>query len=244
MKKDHQSGAPENRIPAHVAVIMDGNGRWAGQRGLPRIKGHEAGAESVRAAIRAARDAGVRYLTLYAFSVDNWARPRAEVGGLMKLLGSFLRRNERELHENRVRLRVMGRMADLPAELQNVLNGVMDRTGHYGESQLILALSYGSRTEITDAVQGIVRDVAAGELAPGKIDEAAIAGRMYLPDVPDPDLVIRTSGELRLSNFMLWQASYSEFYFTDTLWPDFRDADFHRAVAEYGKRKRRFGKTQ
>ena len=227
--------------PRHVAVIMDGNGRWARERGLPRLKGHEAGAESVIAAVRACRELGIQYLTLYAFSVENWVRPKTEVAGLMRLLRTFLRRKERDLHENQVRLRVIGRMGDLPPDVRKELLRIMEDTRGYGERQLILALSYGGRAELADAVRTIAARVQRGELAPEAIDEATIAAHLYAPDVPDPDLMIRTSGELRLSNFLLWQLSYSEFYFTPVRWPDFREAEFAQAIEEYRRRHRRYG---
>lgn len=229
------------KIPRHVAIIMDGNGRWARQRGLPRIKGHEAGAESVRAVLRAAREAGVEYLTLYAFSSENWVRPPSEVQGLMRLLHRFLRREEHELHENRVRLRVIGRLRDLPAPVRSELRRVMKATECYTERQLILALSYGGRWEIVDAVRAIARKVKAGELDPRRIREKTIVEHLYAPDIPDPELMIRTSGELRISNFLLWQLSYTELYFTDVLWPDFREEHFMAALDEYARRERRFG---
>ena len=228
-------------VPRHVAVIMDGNGRWAKQRGRPRLFGHRAGADSLRAILRACRDHGVEYLTVYAFSTENWVRPQDEVSGLMSLLKTFLKKDEHELHENQVRLRVTGRIQDLPKAVRNELERVMAATRNYEKGHLILALSYGGRAEIVDAVRAIAADVQAGRLAPEAIDEKAIAARLYLPDVPDPDLMIRTSGELRLSNFLLWQLSYSEFYFTETLWPDFREADFAKALEEYARRQRRYG---
>ncbi len=228
-------------IPRHVAIIMDGNGRWARQRGKPRLFGHRAGAESLRAVLRACRDHDVKYLTVYAFSTENWVRPPDEVSGLMTLLRTFLKKDEHELHENQVRLRVTGRIADLPKAVRAELTRVMDATRHYDKGHLILALSYGGRTEIADAVRAIARNVQAGELEPDQIDEALIARHLYLPDVPDPDLMIRTSGELRLSNFLLWEISYTEFYFTDTLWPDFRESHFAEALADYSRRCRRFG---
>jgi undecaprenyl diphosphate synthase len=234
-------GGDAPKVPVHVAIIMDGNGRWAKRRGLPRLRGHHAGAESVRAIIRACRDAGVKYLTLYAFSVENWVRPRAEIHGLMALLKRFLRRDERDLHENKVRLRVIGRLADLPPEIQRELKRVMKATEHYDAGQLILALSYGGRAELSDAVRRIARRVGDGELKPDEVDEKTIAAHLYAPDVPDPDLMIRTSGELRISNFLLWQLSYAELYFTDVLWPDFREEQFREALAEYARRHRRFG---
>ena len=228
-------------VPRHVAIIMDGNGRWAKQRGLPRLKGHEQGAESVRAAIRTCRDAGVEYLTLYAFSVENWGRPRAEIDGLMRLLRRFLRDQEHELHENKVRLRIMGRIEDLPGSVQRELTRVMEATRDYRSGQLILALSYGGRTEIAQAAREIARKVKAGELDWDAVDEKTVAAHLYLSDVPDPDLLIRTSGEMRLSNFMLWQMSYAELYVTDALWPDFREAEFKQALESYGRRERRYG---
>ena len=228
-------------VPRHVAVIMDGNGRWAKQRGRPRLFGHRAGAESLRAILRACRDHGVEFLTVYAFSTENWVRPEDEVSGLMSLLKTFLKKDEHELHENQVRLRVTGRLQDLPKAVRNELERVMAATRNYEKGHLILALSYSGRAEIVDAVRAIASDVRAGKLAPEAIDEKAIAARLYLPDVPDPDLMIRTSGELRLSNFLLWELSYSEFYFTETLWPDFREADFAKALEEYARRQRRYG---
>ncbi|NCA83131.1 MAG: di-trans,poly-cis-decaprenylcistransferase [Opitutae bacterium] len=220
---------------------MDGNGRWAKRRMQPRLFGHRAGAESLRAVLRACREAGVEYLTVYAFSTENWVRPKDEVSGLMSLLKTFLKKDERELHENQVRLRVTGRIQDLPAAVRSELERVMEATKRYEKGHLILALSYGGRTEIVDAVRVLAGKVKAGEIEPAQIDEALLARHLYLPDVPDPDLMIRTSGELRLSNFLLWELSYAEFYFTDTLWPDFREADFAKALAEYSRRQRRFG---
>ena len=234
----------DGRGPRHVAIIMDGNGRWAKQRGLPRLKGHEEGAESVSAVLRASRAAGVQYLTLYAFSVENWVRPASEIQGLMRLLVRFLREREKELHENRTRLRMIGRMEDLPRPVQMVLKRVMKATEHYQDRQLILALSYGARTEIVNAVREIALRVKAGDLEPAAIDEKTVAAHLYAPDVPDPDLLIRTSGELRVSNFLLWQISYAEFYVTKVLWPDFREKEFDEALAEYSRRHRRFGDIQ
>ena len=220
---------------------MDGNGRWAKSRGGIRLLGHEAGAETVRRVIRASKRHGIRYLTLYAFSVENWKRPEDEVGGLMKLLIRFLKSNEREFHDNKIRLRVQGRKNDLPETVRNALSKVEDATKDYDTATLILALSYGGRDEITDAVRKLAQETATGKLAPEQITAETISANLYLPDIPDPDLIVRTSGEIRLSNFLLWQCAYSEFYFTDTLWPDFSEADFDAAVAEYERRHRRFG---
>ncbi|MEI6515152.1 MAG: isoprenyl transferase [bacterium] len=224
-----------------MAVIMDGNGRWAQQRNLPRAKGHEKGAESVRIAIKTCKKLGVKFLTVYAFSVENWNRPKAEVEALMNLLKKFLRNEEREFHENKIRLRAIGRLSDLPKSVRRELNHVMQVTEHYRDATLILALSYGGRTEIAHAARELARKAKAGTLDPESIDEAAISANLYAPDIPDPDLMIRTSGEMRLSNFLLWQLSYAEFYVTDTLWPDFREEHMAKAVEEYGRRHRRFG---
>jgi undecaprenyl diphosphate synthase len=231
----------KNCVPQHVAIIMDGNGRWAKKRGLPRLKGHEQGSESVRAVLRACRKVGVKYLTLYAFSVENWIRPKSEIRGLMTLLIRFLRSEEHELHDNKVRLRLIGQIDDLPREVQKEAFRVMKATEHYESGQLILALSYGGRTEIADAVMKIARRVKSREIDPEKVDEKMIGQYLYAPDIPDPDLLIRTSGEMRVSNFLLWQISYSEFYFTNVLWPDFREKQFVEAIEEYGRRHRRFG---
>jgi undecaprenyl diphosphate synthase len=235
------SSSQGDKVPAHVAVIMDGNGRWAKQRGLSRLKGHEQGAESVRAVIRACRDAGVKYLTLYAFSVENWTRPKAEIEGLMQLLLRFVASNEHELHENQVRLRVTGRLEDFSDRVQAELRRVMAATEKYDRGHLILALSYGGRTEIADAAREIARLARAGRLDPEQVDESTVAQHLYLPDVPDPDLLIRTSGEMRVSNFLLWQISYAELYVTPVMWPDFREKELKEALAEYGRRQRRFG---
>lgn len=230
-----------DRVPRHVAIIMDGNGRWAKQRGLPRNRGHDEGAESVRSIIHACKNAGVEYLTLYAFSVENWVRPPQEVLGLMSLLNRFLKEQEFELHENKVRLRLMGRIEDLEPRIQKELKRVVEATKHYTDGQLILALSYGGRTEITEAVKKIAQRVSEGDLVPSDITEDMVSENLYLPDVPDPDLMIRTSGEMRISNFLLWQLSYSELYVTDVLWPDFREEQFTIALDEYAGRQRRFG---
>ncbi len=227
--------------PLHVAFIMDGNGRWAKARGLSRLKGHEAGAETVRRVIRCCREWGVRYLTLYAFSTENWSRPALEVTGLMKLLGIFLRRNEHDLHEQRVRLRVIGRRSDLDVAIIREIERVEAATAHYAEGQLILALSYSGRSELARAARRIAEEVAAGTLKPEAVTEATVAARLYMPDVPDPDLIVRTSGEFRLSNFLLWQAAYSEWVVTPVLWPDFSDEDFRAVMEEYASRERRFG---
>ena len=233
--------APQDQVPRHVAIIMDGNGRWAEGRGLPRIRGHQAGAESVRAAVRASRDTGVEFLTLYAFSAENWTRPQEEITGLMQLLRRFLRAEVRELHENRVRLRIIGHMEELPVGVQKDLEQAMEETRHYTDGTLTLALSYGGRHEIVDATRKIARAVAEGRLDPEAITSDTIAANLYAPDIPDPDFMIRTSGEMRISNFLLWQLSYAELYVTDVLWPDFREEHFKEALEDYALRNRRYG---
>ena len=235
------TGVPKVPPPAHVAIIMDGNGRWAQARGLPRTKGHEAGVESVRAILRCSAASGVRYVTLYAFSVENWKRPQGEVSGLMALLRTFLDGHESELHETHTRLRVLGRRADLPLLVDQALRRVERATERYAEHTLVLALSYGGRTEIAHAARRIAEQVRAGTLDPADIDEGTVARNLYLPDIPDPDLIIRTSGEMRLSNFLLWQCAYSELYVTPVPWPDFREAEFQAALDAFSRRKRRFG---
>lgn len=230
-----------NGVPRHVAIIMDGNGRWAQRRGLARIKGHEQGAESVRAAIRAAKKLGVEYLTLYAFSVQNWIRPQDEVSALMKLLKRYLSEKLYEFHENKIRFRAIGRLHDLPKVVQEEIARVTEETSHYTEGNLILALSYGGRDELVDAMKAIGHEVKDGTLDPDQIDEDAIKKHLYAPDVPDPDLMIRTSGEMRISNFLLWQLSYAEFYITDVHWPDFREEHFEEAIEAFKQRHRRFG---
>ena len=229
------------QVPVHVAIIMDGNGRWAKKKGLARIEGHRAGAKSVEAAMRACRESGVRYLTLYAFSTENWSRPKREIMGLMGLLVAFTNKNEPELHKHRIRLRVIGRIDDLPASARFVLERVIKATRSYDDYHLILALSYGARDEIARAVRALARKAKKGELNPETVDEAMIARHLDTADIPDPDLLIRTSGEMRLSNFLLWQASYAELYFTEVLWPDFREKDFSGALETYSRRRRRFG---
>ena len=232
-----------NTIPRHVAIIMDGNGRWAKQHGVPRLKGHEEGTQSVEAVLRACKRAGTQYLTLYAFSTENWVRPPSEIKGLMRILTQFLKTRETDMLQEKIRLRAIGRLHDLPRPVFNELQRVMKATEHFTQHQLILALSYGGRDEITQAIRAIARRVQDGKLAIRDIDEALVARHLFAPDVPDPDLLIRTSGEMRLSNFMLWQASYTELYITETLWPDFREDAFAKALAAYARRQRRFGQV-
>jgi len=229
-----------HRVPQHIAMIMDGNGRWAQQQGKPRIAGHEAGSQTVRRVMGYCRQAGVRYLTLYAFSTENWSRPPEEVAGLMNLLKHFISKYEEELIEKEVCLRVIGNRADLSSELQAELARVEETTRHF-EQQVIIALSYSGRNELVRAIQKIAKAVQSGACSPEAINEGLISSNLDAPDVPDPDLIIRTSNEFRLSNFLLWQCAYSEFYFTPVLWPDFGEADFKTALDVYAARERRYG---
>jgi undecaprenyl diphosphate synthase len=230
-------------VPRHIAVIMDGNGRWATERGLPRTAGHEAGADSVREIVRACGQLGVDYLTLYSFSTENWGRPEDEVDALMALLARYLVEERGELMHNRVRLRGIGQLDRLPPTVRMLLNEATRLTADNKGLLLTLALSYGSRVEIVDAVRHIARDVQKGGLSPEQIDESTITDRLYTAGIPDPDLLVRTSGEMRLSNFLLWQLAYAELYVTDVFWPDFRRPHLEVAIAAYNSRQRRFGKT-
>ncbi|MBI4027200.1 MAG: isoprenyl transferase [Verrucomicrobia bacterium] len=220
---------------------MDGNGRWARNRAFARIRGHRAGVESVRAVVRAAGEIGVEYLTLYAFSQENWSRPRSEVCALMRLLEKFLRNEIAELNENNVQLHAIGQVQDLSEQVRRQLALSQEATARNTGLKLILALSYGARREITRAAREIAREVQAGRVSPDEVDENLFARHLYTRDYPDPDLLIRTSGELRVSNFLLWQISYAEFVVSPVLWPDFRKEHFLDAVREYGRRQRRFG---
>ena len=228
-------------LPKHVAIIMDGNGRWAEKHAFPRVRGHRKGAESVRTIVTLCRKLGIGYLTLYAFSEENWKRPPHEVNALMKLLGSFLKRELKEMKENGIRLNVIGRPEKLPATTRKVLQDTIRETSHGSKMVLTLALSYGGRQEILDAARAIARKVQNGVMDPADISEDQFSGSLYTSGMPDPDLLIRTSGEYRISNFLLWQISYSEIYVTPTLWPDFGEAEFLKALSEYQKRDRRFG---
>jgi len=230
-----------SNVPQHVAIIMDGNGRWAQKHHLPRLSGHEAGRKSVKQVVQAAIDHGVRYLTLYAFSVENWQRPREEVQGLMGLLRGVIREELNEMGKEGIRLRMIGRKQDLPDAVREELEGAVERTKENQRLDLILALSYGSRVEITEAMQAIGREVKIGKLDPEKIREETVSSHLYTHGIPDPDFLIRTSGEMRISNFMLWQISYAEIYVTPVLWPDFGKEEFTKALADYAGRERRFG---
>jgi len=235
------SAEAKANLPQHVAVIMDGNGRWARERHLPRVEGHRRGAESAKTIIRTAGEIGVKYLTLYAFSVENWNRPKDEVDALMKYLIHYLKVETPDLNKNNVRLEAIGQIHRLPENVQEQLRKSMAVLAKNNGLTLVLALSYGGRTEIVDAVRSIARQVKAGELDPADITEKIFAQHLYTRHWPDPDLLIRTSGEMRISNFLLWQISYTELVVTQTLWPDFRRAQFFAALEEYHRRHRRFG---
>ncbi len=228
-------------IPSHIAVIMDGNGRWAEKRGLPRIAGHNEGVESVRDIVEACGQLGVKYLTLYAFSTENWKRPREEVSMLMRLLMRALRDETDKLHKNNVRVHAIGDTASLPQEVQDELHDAIEKTKSNTGLNLYLALSYSGRWDLTCAVKQIADEVRRGTLDPVNLTERTIADHLSTKDVPDPDLLIRTSGELRISNFLLWQLAYSEMYISQAFWPDFRREELYRAIADYQHRERRFG---
>lgn len=232
-----------DRMPNHIAVIMDGNGRWAESQGMERNAGHRAGLENVREIVRAAGDLGLEYLTLYAFSSENWERPKSEVSELMHLLEHFLEEDLEEAVSQGVRIRAVGRLDRLPPTTREAVERAMEATRRNTGRHLILALSYGARAEIVDAARALVRAVEQGELDPGQIDEKTFAAHLYVPDVPDPDLLIRTGGEYRISNFLLWQIAYSELYTAPVMWPDFHRADLEEAIRAYTGRERRFGLT-
>ncbi|HSV28841.1 MAG TPA: isoprenyl transferase [Candidatus Omnitrophota bacterium] len=227
--------------PAHVAIIMDGNGRWAKARGLPRTAGHKRGAEAVRQAVECARELGIAYLTLYAFSSENWKRPVGEVTDLMGLLRLYLRNEVASLHKNGIRLKVIGDRSRLGPDIVKLIQESEAKTAANTALTLTLALSYGGRQEIVEAARQVARDVAAGLLSPDAVDEDAVAARLFTHDMPDPDLIIRTSGEKRISNFLLWQGAYAELVFTDVLWPDFGRAELEAALRDFHGRERRYG---
>ncbi len=230
-------------LPAHVAIIMDGNGRWAAQRNLPRVEGHRRGAESVREVLRCASKLGIRHLTLYAFSVENWNRPKEEVETLMKFLARYLKTEQQEMNQNNVRLRAIGQLDRLPGFVREQLDATIASLDQNTGTTLNLALSYGARTELVDAARAIAAKAKSGEMVPADIDEQTLSAHLYTAGTPDPDLLIRTSGEMRVSNFMLWQISYAELVVTERLWPDFGEADFRAALEEFAARDRRFGKV-
>ena len=231
-------------VPRHVALIMDGNGRWAAARGLPRFEGHRRGVEAVRRAVKAAIELGVSYLTVYSFSIENWSRPHEEVQSLLGLLHRFIRNDLADLQANNVRVRVIGARADLSPEIAALLREAEDVTAENTGLTLVVAFNYGARQEIAAAARALAEAVLAGQLSLGDIDADAISARLQTADIPDPDLIIRTSGEQRLSNFLLWQAAYAEFVFLPINWPDFDKAAFQAAIADYAHRDRRFGRLE
>ena len=236
--------ASTKTVPRHIAIIMDGNGRWAKSRGLSRIKGHEAGAQAVRDCVEGCGELNVEYLTLYAFSAENWQRPRAEIIALMRLLEKFLREKTPELLEKNVRLQAIGRLTDLPRSAQEQLHKSIEQTSGNTGLILVLALSYGGRLEIIDGIKSLLRAIELGHIDRAMIDVEMFSKHLYTRYYPDPDLLIRTSGEMRLSNFLLWQTSYTEMYVTPKLWPDFRKQDLVAAVEEFGSRQRRYGAVE
>jgi undecaprenyl diphosphate synthase len=228
-------------VPRHVAIIMDGNGRWAAARGLPRVEGHRRGVEALRRTVRAAGDLGIEYLTIFSFSSENWSRPPAEIRELMTLLRRFIRNDLAELHSNGVKVRVIGERENLDPEIRRLLDEAEDLTRGNDNLTLVVAFNYGARAEIARAAQRMAAAVAAGDLAVSAVTADKLASYLDAPDLPDPDLIIRTSGEQRLSNFLLWQAAYSELVFVPTYWPDFDRAALESAITEYCRRERRFG---
>ena len=228
-----------NNIPKHIAIIMDGNGRWAKKRGLTRSMGHREGSRTLKKIVEACYQLGIRYLTVYAFSTENWSRPKEEVDELMKLLLEYLRNAERELAGKKVRIRVIGEKKHLPEEIIKEIKRVEENTENIEGLDFIIALNYGGRQELVEAVSNLVEDAKAGLIS--EIDEEAISERLYTNGIPDPDLLIRTSGEMRISNFLIWQLSYSEFFFCDVLWPDFSEVNLNDAIISYQGRQRRFG---
>ena len=227
-------------VPRHIAIIMDGNGRWAKQRGLPRTAGHKAGAEAFRRIANYCRSIGVEYLTVYAFSTENWKRSEEEVSGIMRLLGAYLKEALEDMEKNRVKFRFFGDLSRLSPQLQKLCNEAQSRSGQY-DVQVNFCLNYGGRDELVYAAKNFARDVAAGKHTPDELTEELLSSYLYSADVPDPELIIRPSGELRTSNFLLWQSAYSEYVFLNVLWPDFGPADLDEAIAQYHRRNRRFG---
>jgi undecaprenyl diphosphate synthase len=228
-------------LPKHIAIIMDGNGRWAASRGLPRIVGHRSGVRSVRTVVRKCSELGVKVLTLYAFSIENWNRPASEIDRLMEYLMEFLIKERKEMNQNQIRFMAIGRLQGLPEAVQQELKKTTESTAANKGMVLNLALNYGGRSEIIDAVRHLAQDVQEGQLKPSEVDERCFQNYLYTSDLPDPDLLIRTSGEQRLSNFLLWQISYTELYMTDVCWPDFGEKALLKAIESFQKRERRFG---
>jgi undecaprenyl diphosphate synthase len=239
-KLPHEA-TPAIAVPRHVAIIMDGNGRWAAERGLPRVEGHRRGVEAVRRTVRAASAIGIEIVTIFSFSAENWTRPATEIGELMGLLRRFIRNDLADLHKSNVRVRIIGEREGLDAEIARLLNDAEELTRNNDGLTLVVAFNYGSRQEIVRAARRLAEKVAAGALAPSDIDMDSLGGSLDAPDLPDPDLIIRTSGEQRLSNFLLWQSAYSELVFVPTYWPDFDRGTLEAAIREYQQRERRFG---
>lgn len=239
-----EAGVDLSRLPQHIAIIMDGNGRWAVQRGLPRLVGHRQGYRTVRRVVKDCADLGVKMVTLYTFSTENWRRPQDETSGLMALIEEAARQELRQMYINGIQVRVIGRMHELPASLQEELQRGMEITAQNNRLVLNLAINYGGRAEIVDAVRAIAQRVKQGEIRPEEIDEPTIRVHLYAPDMPDPDLLIRTAGEMRVSNFLVWQTAYSELWVTPTLWPDFRTEHLIEAILSYQQRVRKFGGIQ
>ena len=235
------SNLDANLLPAHVAIIMDGNGRWAKKRLFNRIKGHERGSQTVRTVVRTCRELGIPYLTLYAFSTENWQRPKAEVEALMALLIRFLKSEKSELMENNIRLRMIGQLDQLPPKVQEALQEIMLATKDNTAMNLILALSYGARAEIVGMVRSVAEKIRGGQIEPESITAELVADNLYTREIPDPDLLIRTSGEMRISNFLLWQIAYSEIFVTPTLWPDFNKEELLEILKDFQGRERRYG---
>ncbi|OCB01012.1 isoprenyl transferase [Clostridium beijerinckii] len=233
-----------NNIPNHIAIIMDGNGRWAKEQNLPRSMGHRAGMESIRRVLKEATRLGIKNLTLYAFSTENWARPKDEVGAIMKILVTYLKKELKECHENGVKMNVLGDMTRLPQECQDALEEALEITKNNTKINLNFALNYGGRDEIIRAIKLIGLDIKNGKLSEEDINEALVEKYLYTKGIPDPDLIIRPSGEQRLSNFLLWQCAYSEFWYSDINWPDFKEENLRKAIADYQNRDRRFGKVK
>jgi len=233
----------QEKLPRHIAIIMDGNGRWAKKKALSRISGHIKGVNAVREVVTACRELGIKVLTLYAFSIENWKRPAEEVNALMGLLKEYLQKECEEMVQNNIRLNAIGRIADLPLDVQATLQDTRKKTEHCDGMILNLALSYGGRSEILHAVQGIISDFQKGKVKPEEITVQRFSQYLWTRGLPDPDLLIRTSGEFRISNFLLWQIAYTELYVTDTLWPDFDRKELSKAIADYQSRERRFGLT-
>lgn len=232
-----------NKLPKHIAIIMDGNGRWANLQGKSRVKGHQQGARTVRDIVEEAKSQGIKYLTLYAFSKDNWSRPKEEVNILMKLLVTSLKKEYNRLINNNIRLQSIGEVNDLPTPVKDELNYVIIKTKNNTGMVLTLAINYGGKEELTQAMKTIAFKVKNSIISPEKVDHSTINQHLYSRNLPAVDLLIRTSGEERISNFLLWHIAYAELYFTDTLWPDFKKEDLHKAIVDYAKRERRFGKT-